>query len=72
MWTAALFVPGLVWAVLHRIKLRDETLPRLMLAALAYPYFLILGLVSTWRAIGRHLARRQTWAKTERLVETPA
>jgi hypothetical protein len=28
--------------------------------------------VSTWRAIGRHVARRQTWAKTERLVETPA
>jgi 1,2-diacylglycerol 3-beta-glucosyltransferase len=72
VWTGALFVPGLLWAVLHRIKLRDEKLPRLLLAALAYPYFLILGLVSTWRAIGRHVARRQTWAKTERLVETTA
>jgi cellulose synthase/poly-beta-1,6-N-acetylglucosamine synthase-like glycosyltransferase len=72
VWTGALFVPGLLWAVLHRIKLRDERLPRLLLAALVYPYFLILGLVSTWRAIGRHVARRQTWAKTERLVETPA
>jgi 1,2-diacylglycerol 3-beta-glucosyltransferase len=72
VWTGALFVPGLLWAVLHRIKLRDEKLPRLLLAALVYPYFLILGLVSTWRAIGRHVARRQTWAKTERLAETPA
>jgi cellulose synthase/poly-beta-1,6-N-acetylglucosamine synthase-like glycosyltransferase len=72
VWTGALFVPGLLWAVLHRVKLRDETLPRLLLAALVYPYFLILGLVSTWRAIGRHVARRNTWAKTERLAETPA
>lgn len=72
VWTGALFVPGLLWAVLHRIKLRDETLPRLLLAALVYPYFLILGLVSTWRAIGRHVARRNTWAKTERLAENPA
>lgn len=74
VWTGALFAPGLLWAVLHRVKLRDEGLPRLLLAALVYPYFLILGLVSTWRAIGRHLARRNTWAKTERLVEahTPA
>lgn len=72
VWTGALFTPGLLWAVVHRVKLRDERMPRLLLAALAYPYFLILGLVSTWRAIGRHLARRNTWAKTERLVENPA
>lgn len=32
----------------------------------------VVGLVSTWRAIGRHLARRNTWARTERPVETPA
>jgi cellulose synthase/poly-beta-1,6-N-acetylglucosamine synthase-like glycosyltransferase len=71
IWVAAMFAPGLTWAVLHRIKLRDETLPWLLLAGLAYPGFLLLGLISTWRAIGRHLARRQTWAKTERLAEEP-
>jgi cellulose synthase/poly-beta-1,6-N-acetylglucosamine synthase-like glycosyltransferase len=71
IWTAAMFVPGLVWAVLHRVKLHDEKLSRLLLAGLLYPLFLFLGLISTWRAIGRHLARRQTWAKTERLAEEP-
>ncbi|GIJ50464.1 N-acetyl-glucosamine transferase [Virgisporangium aliadipatigenens] len=71
VWIAAMFAPGLGWAVLHRLKLRDEKLSRLLLAGLAYPIFLFLGLVSTWRAIGRHVARRQTWAKTERLAEEP-
>ena len=72
VWLAAMFAPGLGWAMLHRLKLRDEKVSRLLLAGLAYPLFLFLGLISTWRAIGRHVARRQTWTKTERLVEEPA
>jgi hypothetical protein len=72
VWTTFMFMPGLLWAVLHRIKLRDERLSRLLLAGLAYPWFLALGLVSTWRAIGRHVTRRNTWAKTDRIAETPA
>jgi cellulose synthase/poly-beta-1,6-N-acetylglucosamine synthase-like glycosyltransferase len=68
IWTAALFVPGLLWAVTHRITLRDERLSRLLVAGLVYPWFLALGLVSTWRAIGRHVARRNGWAKTEHLA----
>jgi 1,2-diacylglycerol 3-beta-glucosyltransferase len=68
IWTAALFLPGLLWAVVHRITLRDERLFRLLIAALAYPWFRALGLVSTWRAIGRHVARRNNWAKNERLA----
>jgi 1,2-diacylglycerol 3-beta-glucosyltransferase len=72
VWTGALFAPGLLWAVTHRVKLRDERLSRLLVAGLAYPWFLVLGLVSTWRAIGRHVTRRNAWAKTERLVEAPA
>jgi 1,2-diacylglycerol 3-beta-glucosyltransferase len=72
IWTAALFAPGLLWAVTHRIKLRDERLSRLLVAGLAYPWFLVVGLVSTWRAIGRHVTRRNSWAKTERLAESPA
>jgi 1,2-diacylglycerol 3-beta-glucosyltransferase len=71
VWIAAMFAPGLGWAMLHRMKLRDEKVSRLLLAGLAYPLFLFLGLISTWRAIGRHVARRQTWTKTERLVEEP-
>jgi cellulose synthase/poly-beta-1,6-N-acetylglucosamine synthase-like glycosyltransferase len=71
VWTAAMFTPGLGWAVLHRVKLHDEKLSRLLVAGLVYPLFLFLGLVSTWRAIGRHVARRQTWTKTERLAEEP-
>src|SRR5690242_36274 len=71
LWLAGLTVPGLLWALLHRIQLRDEKLSRLLVAALAYPGFLALGLISTWRAIGRQVSKRQTWAKTERLAEEP-
>src|SRR5262249_3682931 len=70
-WLAGLTVPGLLWAILHRVQLRDEKLSRLLVAALAYPAFLTRGLISTWRAIGRHISKRQTWAKTERLAEEP-
>lgn len=69
VWLAALVTPGLMWVGLHRWHLRDERLSRCLLAALAYPGFLLLGLVSTWRALGRQIGRRNTWAKTERLVE---
>ncbi|MEV6926812.1 glycosyltransferase [Dactylosporangium sp. NPDC051485] len=71
-WAVGMTAPGLAWAAVHRIQLRDETGPTLLKAALAYPFFLILGLVATWRAIGRQISRRQTWAKTERLAEEPA
>ncbi|WP_433614884.1 glycosyltransferase family 2 protein [Dactylosporangium sp. CA-139114] len=70
-WVVGMTVPGLVWALVHRAQLRDETTPTLLRAALAYPFFLLLGLVATWRAIGRQVARRNAWAKTERLAEEP-
>lgn len=70
-WLAALVAPFLLWGVLHRLYLRDERLSRCLLAGLIYPAFLLLGLVSTYRAIGRHIAGRQTWAKTERLADEP-
>ncbi|GAB2600282.1 N-acetyl-glucosamine transferase [Paractinoplanes abujensis] len=76
VWLIVTWFPGFVWALLHRFRLRDETLPRLLVAALAYPAFLLLGLVATYRAIARQATGRQAWAKTERLAEeeipTPA
>ncbi|WP_249998950.1 glycosyltransferase [Actinoplanes sp. M2I2] len=71
VWLGVTWFPGFVWALVHRYRLRDETLPRLLLAALAYPAFLLLGLVATYRAIGRQATGRQAWAKTERLAEAP-
>ncbi|AGL21503.1 glycosyltransferase [Actinoplanes sp. N902-109] len=71
MWFAVSFFPGFVWALVHRYRLRDETLRRLLIAAAAYPIFLLLGLVATYRAFARQASGRQTWAKTERLVEEP-
>ena len=71
IWLLALMTPPTLWAVLHRLQLRDERLGRLLLAGLAYPAFLLLGLVSTWRAVGRQVAGRSAWAKTERLPEEP-
>jgi 1,2-diacylglycerol 3-beta-glucosyltransferase len=72
LWFAVMFFPGLIWAVVHRLRLGDETTVRLLVAALAYPAFLMLGLVATYRAMVRQARGRQTWAKTERLTEEPA
>src|SRR5690349_5640124 len=71
MWLAVTLFPGFVWALVHRRRLRDEALLRLLIAAAAYPVFLLLGLVATYRAIGRQATGRQAWAKTERLAEEP-
>ena len=70
-WLIVTFFPGLVWSLVHRYRLGDETWRRLLVAALAYPAFLVLGLVATYRAIGRQASGRQAWAKTERLAEEP-
>lgn len=69
VWFAVLLAPGLIWAVSHRLRLRDERLWRCLLAGVAYPLFLLLGVVSTWRAIGRQVAGRSAWIKTERIVD---
>jgi cellulose synthase/poly-beta-1,6-N-acetylglucosamine synthase-like glycosyltransferase len=71
IWAAGMLAPGVLWGFLHRVQLRDERSIRLVLAGLAYPLFLMLGLVSTWRAIGRQISGRQAWAKTERLPDVP-
>jgi cellulose synthase/poly-beta-1,6-N-acetylglucosamine synthase-like glycosyltransferase len=71
VWIVGMTLPGMIWAVLHRTQLRDERSSRLAVAALAYPAFLMLGLLSTWRAVGRQISRKQTWTKTERLAEEP-
>ncbi|MGI5244069.1 glycosyltransferase [Dactylosporangium sp. CA-139066] len=70
-WAIGMTAPGLVWSLVHRAQLRDEKLTTLLRAALVYPFFLMLGLVATWRAIGRQISRRQAWAKTERLADEP-
>ncbi|OXM52917.1 glycosyltransferase family 2 protein [Amycolatopsis alba] len=66
---AVLLVPGVVWAVVHRLRLGEEPLHRCLLAGLLYPGFLVLGVIATWRALFRVLARRNSWTKTERLSE---
>lgn len=72
VWLGSLLLPGVVWALLHRLRLRDERFGRMLRAGLVYPAFLLLGLVSTWRAVARQATGRNGWAKTERLVEAPA
>jgi 1,2-diacylglycerol 3-beta-glucosyltransferase len=68
-WLGVLLLPGLVWGTVHRLRLRDEPLGRCLLAGLLYPGFLLVGVVSTWRAAARMIMRRGAWAKTERLPE---
>ncbi|MFD4674815.1 glycosyltransferase family 2 protein [Lentzea sp. NPDC058450] len=69
IWFLALVLPGLIWGVVHRVRHGDEPLWRCLLVGLVYPGFLVLGSVSTLRALYRHVAGRNTWAKTERLAE---
>ncbi|WP_086663793.1 glycosyltransferase family 2 protein [Lentzea kentuckyensis] len=69
IWLVALVLPGLIWGVVHRLKHGDEPLWRCLAVGLAYPLFLILGSISTLRALYRHFAGRNSWAKTERLAE---
>jgi len=71
LWFGVTFFPGFIWALVHRHRLKDETLLRLLTASAAYPAFLLLGLVATYRAIVRQARGQQTWAKTERLTEEP-
>jgi 1,2-diacylglycerol 3-beta-glucosyltransferase len=71
VWFGVTFFPGFVWALVHRHRHRDETLLRLLTAAVAYPAFLLLGLLATYRALVRQARGQQTWAKTERLMEEP-
>ncbi|BCJ43371.1 hypothetical protein GCM10010168_43190 [Actinoplanes ianthinogenes] len=71
IWLVVTTFPGLIWVLVHRTKRGDESMSRMLVAALAYPAFLLLGLVATYRALGRQLTGKQAWAKTERLVEEP-
>lgn len=68
----ATMIPHLIWAVVHRAQCGDERLGRMLLAGATYPLFLWLGVVSTWRAMFRHVTGRNAWAKTERLPEPTA
>jgi cellulose synthase/poly-beta-1,6-N-acetylglucosamine synthase-like glycosyltransferase len=69
IWAVALVLPGLIWGVVHRLKHGDEPVWRCLAVGLAYPAFLVLGSISTLRALYRHFTGRNTWAKTERLVD---
>ncbi|AHH99351.1 glycosyltransferase family 2 protein [Kutzneria viridogrisea] len=71
LWLTALTAPGVLWGLVHRLRLRDEPLHRTVLVGLLYPAFLLLGALASTRALGRHLSGRNAWSKTERLVEEP-
>ena len=72
LWAAALLLPGIMWAIVYCVRLREEPPHRALLAGLCYPAFLLLGVVATWRAVFRIILKRNVWAKTERLAELPA
>lgn len=69
LWIAVIFFPGLMWGVWHRSALADEPSWRCLLAGVCYPFFLAIGVVATWRGLARHLAGRNSWAKTDRVDE---
>jgi 1,2-diacylglycerol 3-beta-glucosyltransferase len=69
-WGAVLLIPGMLWALTYWARFRDEPLARCLSAGLAYPAFLLLGVLATWRALYRHARGDTTWAKTERQLDT--
>ncbi|WP_181779905.1 glycosyltransferase family 2 protein [Pseudonocardia pini] len=71
LWAVVLVLPGLLWGLVHWWRLGDEPLRRCLVAGLAFPGFLVLGVFATWRAVVRHARGRRSWAKTERSAEAP-
>lgn len=71
LWLGALLGPGLLWGVLHWLRYREDPFWRSLLAGLLYPTYLLLGVVSAWRALARLFLKRGSWAKTDRLAERP-
>jgi cellulose synthase/poly-beta-1,6-N-acetylglucosamine synthase-like glycosyltransferase len=72
VWLGVMLLPGLIWGMWHRWQLGDEPLYRCLLAGLCYPMFLLLGVAATWRAVARQVTGRNSWAKTDRVVEEAA
>jgi hypothetical protein len=70
-WVGAMLAPGLLWGLVHRLRNGDEPLWRCALAGLCYPAFLLIGVSATWYALVRHVLGHNSWAKTDRLDETP-
>ncbi len=70
LWVAVFLLPGTMWGLWYWRMIGEEPLWRCLLAGLGYPGFLVLGIVSTWRAVWRHASGRRGWAKTERVDDT--
>jgi cellulose synthase/poly-beta-1,6-N-acetylglucosamine synthase-like glycosyltransferase len=71
IWVAVIFFPGVMWGLWHRWTIGDEPYGRCLVAGVCYPFFLLIGVFATWRGLARHLAGRDSWAKTERLDDMP-
>lgn len=71
-WFCAVMGPGLLWGLVHRLRLGDEPLRRTLLVGLAYPALMIIGAIAAWQAMGRHVSGRHAWVKTERLRDEVA
>jgi len=72
LWVLVIFLPGLIWGLWHRWRIGDEPLRRCLAAGMCYPFFLVIGVLATWRGMLRHLRGRDSWAKTERIDELGA
>ena len=70
MWLAMIFLPGTIWALWHRWRVGGEPMWRCLIAGLCYPFFLMFGVLATWRGMVRHLVNKRAWAKTERIQDT--
>jgi 1,2-diacylglycerol 3-beta-glucosyltransferase len=71
MFYALSFGTSIIWAFAYRRISRELSLSRALLVAHVLPFYNLIWHVATWRAVARIVMRRQTWTKTERVIEIP-
>lgn len=61
--------PGFVWVAIHREDFGKVGFARSVGAGLFFPVYNLLMIPSVWLAFWRHVARRNSWEKTDRLAD---
>jgi hypothetical protein len=72
LWYAVSFTPHLFWGWLYWRRSEEVTVGRAVLMAHLMVPWSYLSYLAAWRALGRILIGRSSWAKTARTVELPA
>lgn len=67
-----MFGPPMIYGAAYARHRAEVSLPRALALAHLMPAYTYVWYIAVWRALGRILTGRHSWAKTPRLAETPA